>query len=208
MSQSSSLEGTSARLQTCPCCGLAQRVPRPPDGMLARCPRCHTTLRLRLARRPGNGGAAAVAVAALILYPLAVTLPILRVEKLGLTNEASVLTGVRQLFVDGHLLIGAVVFACSIVFPLFKLVSLVVLSVGARALADRHRATTYRFVEWTGRYGMLDILLVAVLVAVLKLGDLVTVTAGPGAVAFAGCVLLSLLAAAVFDPHGLWEPQS
>ena len=54
---------------------------------------------------------------------------------------------------------------------------------------------------------MLDVLLVALLVAAVKLGDLVEVTPGPAALAFAAVVVLSLVAAACFDPHGLWESQ-
>ena len=72
---------------------------------------------------------------------------------------------------------------------------------------ERHRALTYRLVEWTGRWGMLDVLLVAILLAVLKLGDMVEVSVGPGLLAFTSCVGLSLIAAASFDPHSLWEPQ-
>jgi paraquat-inducible protein A len=52
---------------------------------------------------------------------------------------------------------------------------------------------------------MLDVLLVAILVAALKLGDAMEVTPGPGALAFALCVILSLLAAASFDPRRVWE---
>jgi paraquat-inducible protein A len=54
---------------------------------------------------------------------------------------------------------------------------------------------------------MLDVLLVAILLAVLKLGDMVEVSVGPGLLAFTSCVGLSLIAAASFDPHSLWEPQ-
>jgi paraquat-inducible protein A len=63
-------------------------------------------------------------------------------------------------------------------------------------------------VEFLGRWGMVDVLLVAVLVAVVKLGDLVTVTPGPGVLAFGSVVVLSLLASAAFDPHALWEPDA
>ena len=70
------------------------------------------------------------------------------------------------------------------------------------------RAGTYRLVEWTGRWGMLDVLLVTMLVAVLKLRDLVEVTPGPAAIAFTAMVVLSLLASAAFDPHRLWETDS
>lgn len=52
---------------------------------------------------------------------------------------------------------------------------------------------------------MVDVLLVAVLVAMVKLGDLVEVTPGPGVAAFTAVVLLSLIASALFDPHAIWE---
>ena len=56
--------------------------------------------------------------------------------------------------------------------------------------------------------GMLDVLLVALLVAVLKLGDVVELSAGPAALAFSVCVLLNLAASASFDPHVLWESET
>ena len=74
-------------------------------------------------------------------------------------------------------------------------------------MRHHHRALTYQLVELTGRWGMLDVLRVALLVAVLKLGDFVEVSAGPGALAFGTCVVLSLLASASFDPHSLWESE-
>ncbi len=114
---------------------------------------------------------------------------------------------VSTLLSRGHIIVGLVVLLCSMVFPVLKLAALVVLSTGGSALRRHHRALTYRMVEWAGRWGMLDVLLVAILVAVLKLGDLVEVSVGPAALAFTSCVALSLVAAASFDPHRLWEPQ-
>lgn len=148
---------------------------------------------------------AAVALAALILYPLAVSLPIMRIERFGHRTEASVLEGGWRLLTSGHVIVGAVVFLCSIVFPLGKLVALLVLCSGALRLRREHKAFTYHLVEWTGRWGMLDVLLVAVLVAALKLGDIVDVSAGPAALTFTACVVLSLAATAFYDPHSLWE---
>jgi paraquat-inducible protein A len=121
-------------------------------------------------------------------------------------QSSSVLEGVTALLSHGQLLVGIVVLVCSVILPLTKLIGLLVLSSG-RWLGARHQAMTYRLVEWTGRWGMLDVLLVAILVAVLKLGDFVQVSVGPGLLAFTTCVALSLLAAASFDPHSLWEAE-
>ena len=143
-----------------------------------------------------------------MLLPFGVTLPMLEVERFGHETAASILGGVRQLLADGDLFVGGVILLCSVVLPATKLAALLVLSAGGLGLRARHRSLTYRIVEWTGRWGMLDVLLVAVLIAALKLGDTVRVHPGPAAFAFTCCVVLSLVAAACFDPHALWETES
>ncbi len=182
-----------------------QELPSVPGGMRACCFRCGSTLRSRTRRWASNSRTAAIATAALVLYPLAVSLPLIRIEQFGHEQEVSILEGVTSLLGRGHLVVGVVVLLASVILPLTKLVALLVISAG-ETLRRHHRALTYRLVEWTGRWGMLDVLLVAILVAVLKLGDVVTVSVGPGLLAFTTTVLLSLGAAAAFDPHSLWEP--
>ncbi len=193
-------------LRSCPHCGLVQVVPDVPAGLRACCPRCEATIRGHTRRAVSNSRTAAIATAALILYPLAVSLPLIEIEQFGHTQASSVLQGVTALLAGGHVAVGVVVLLCSVILPLAKLAALLVLSTGA--LGDRHQVLTYRLVEWAGRWGMLDVLLVAVLVAVLKLGDVMTVSVGPGLGAFTMCVALSLLAAASFDPHSLWDTAS
>ncbi len=199
------------RLRTCTCCGLAQVLPDMPPRTKACCVRCGTRLAGAGSRARSNLRTFALALSALILYPLGVALPMLHVSELGHHSEASIIEGTITLLSRGDIFVGAIVLLCSVVLPLLKLLALLVLSSGAvGAASHRHRALTYHLVEWTGRWGMLDVLLVAILVAVLKLGDMVDVEPGPAAAAFVGCVVLSLLAAASFDPHRLWsthEPQ-
>lgn len=141
------------------------------------------------------------------MYPLAVVLPIMTVERLGNASAASVWSGTVGLLAEGHYAVGVTVLVFSILAPLGKLSALLVLSTGL-SLRREHRAATFHAVEFVGRWGMLDVLLVAVVVAAVKLGDLVTVTPGPGVVVFGGVVVLSLLASMSFDPHGLWEAGS
>jgi len=194
-------------IHACPCCGLAQVVPPTPPRMRACCVRCGTVLHRRSTSLRSNSRTAAIVLAALILYPLAVTLPMLRIERFGHLNEVSVLEGAGTLLSSGHIFVGILVFVCSVVVPLGKLITMLVLCAGGLFLRSEHRALSYRIVEWTGRWGMLDVLLVAVLVAAIKVGDWIDVEAGPAALAFAACVALSILATATFDPHSLWETQ-
>ena len=155
------------------------------------------------ASRRGNVHAFTAALAALALYPLAVGLPIMRLERFGHVTDASIWSGSLGLLREGELFVGGIVLLCSVVLPLVKLLGLAILCTSER-VSSRHRAIFYRAIETAGRWGMLDVLLVAVVVAWVKVGDLVEVTTGPAALAFTFCVLLSLVASARFDPHSIW----
>jgi paraquat-inducible protein A len=145
----------------------------------------------------------ALAIAALLLYPAAITLPVLRIEQFGRTHETGVLGGAIDLLGDGHAVLGLIVLFCSVLIPVANLLGLVVLSLSTIQLSAAHRGRTWRLIELSGRWGMLDVLLVAALVALVRLGELVDVQAGPGAALFALVVILSLLAAMAFDPRAI-----
>ncbi len=195
-------------LRACGCCGLVQHVGVVPAGFVARCARCHDVV-----LHGGRGATktiartAALALAALILYPLAMMLPVMEVEQLGHVHSATIWSGVIALINEGQVAIGVIVLVCSVVIPLLKLLGLFALTAGNLVLSRRRRALTYRLVEWTGRWGMVDVLLVALLVAIVKLGDWVDVHPGPGAIAFSAVVVLSLLASASFDRTVIWEGE-
>lgn len=143
---------------------------------------------------------AAFALSALLLYPLGILLPVVALERFGHRQETSILGGISELLGSGHVILGIIVLVCSIFLPLFKLAGLLVLSSETIPLGSRGRDLVWRFLEITGRWGMLDVLLVAALVAAVKLGDLVSIESGSGLYAFAGTVFLSLLASASWDP--------
>ncbi len=145
----------------------------------------------------------AFTLAALVLYPPAILLPIMRIDRLGATHETGVVDGIGTLAADGHLWLAMVVLICSVVVPILKLTGLLVLSTSRIAVSIAHRRRTRHWVEGLGRWGMLDVLLVAVLVSVVKLGDLVRIEPGEGAAIFAAMVACSLLASAVFDPRAV-----
>ena len=194
-------------LKACHCCGLVQQLPPLAPRERALCRRCGTLVwdhGRGAARNPMVLGAA---LAALILYPLAIGLPIMSLEKFGHHTDASIWSGSVGLLREGEYLVGGVVLLCSVVLPLAKLLGLILIVCGT-GLRERHRALTYHWVEMAGRWGMLDVLLIAVVVAWLKVGDLVEVHASEGALIFTTCVSLSLLASAWFDPHALWESEA
>jgi len=190
-------------LVACHCCGLIQRRPPVETRWRLLCARCHTPLdhghpaRQRLC--------AGLALAALVFYAPAMGLPMLRLERLGHSHQDSLLSGVWSLLEQGYWLVGGVVLAFSVILPPAKLLALAVLAMPGWLPHMPHRALLYRATEAVGRFGMLDVMLVAILVAFVKLGDLVSIHAGPGLLAFFALVLLSLLATLAFDPRHLWR---
>gem|GEM_PF-394985 len=195
-------------IRSCHCCGLAHWVEPPPPGLARVCARCATPLPTRARRGGRNRWAVACALAAVALYPLAIGLPVMEIEQLGRSHASSIAHGTLALLSKGEVAVGLAVLVCSLVFPLFKLAGLVVLGLApARVRSAKRRAQAWHAIEFIGRWGTLDVLLVAVLVAALKLGDLVQVTPGPGVSAFGAMVALSLVASTLFDPHAMWASE-
>lgn len=152
---------------------------------------------------PGLSWSAAYALGALVLYPAAMTLPVLELHKLGHVRGVTVWSGAVDLVEQGELAVGILVFVCSVVVPLLKMLGILALSWRRDLGSERARARAHQWIEWAGRWSMLDVLLVAILVAAVKLGNWADIQAGPGVFAFAGVVALSLMASATFDVHEL-----
>ncbi|MCA9271802.1 MAG: paraquat-inducible protein A [Phycisphaerales bacterium] len=193
--------------RACATCGLVHEVPSVPAKAVARCTRCRSVIR-HGTHPAAESRTAALAAAALILYIPALTLPVMTLSRLGHESTNSIWSGTVALLAEGHYPVGLTIFFFSIVAPVAKLSALFALCFGRRWLSHGARASTYHAVEFIGRWGMLDVLLVAILVAIVKLGDLVTVTPGPGVVVFGVVVLLSMLATISFDPHAIWEEDA
>ena len=164
-------------LKACHCCGLIHQLPIRSDGQLF-CTRCgsrftHAANSVRSASRT-----AAAALAAFFLFWPAILLPILQIEKLGNRTESSLLGGILELIQHGSWFVGGIVFLFSVAFPITKIVLLLELSF-FELLHRRHKATTLRFMEHLGKWSMMDVMLLAFLVMLVKLGDLVEFHFGP-----------------------------
>lgn len=192
------------KLSSCHCCGLVHRLPAFGPGMKPVCTRCGTVLAHSMKKR--NGWTLAFALSAVIVYVPAMTLPMMKLERLGHRHEDSLISGLISLFTEGYWGIGTIVVLFSVVLPFVKLVLLLFLA-SPLSPGKKHRAAIYRLVEAIGRWGMMDVMLLAILVAFVKLGDLARITAGSGLIAFAALVLLSMLAGLTFNPYLMWEDK-
>ena len=104
--------------------------------------------------------------------------------------------------------IGALVFIASITVPLLKITSLAYLLLTVRrrsSLRLEERTRLYRLVEYIGRWSMIDMFMLSILVALVQLGWLATIEPGPGATCFAAVVILTMFAASSFDPRLIWD---
>ena len=150
----------------------------------------------------------ALIVAAALLYIPANLLPIMQINSIAGNSAHTILGGVIELVGMGSYSIAAVVFVASVIVPLFKLVCLSVLVYLAqrRALGGlRTRTHLYEVVEFIGQWSMLDVFVVILLSALGRFGALLTIDPGGGAAAFAGVVILTMLAALGFDPRLAWR---
>ena len=170
------------------------------------CTRCGALVH---ARRPNSVMRTwALLVTAAVLYIPANVLPIMTVSSLGQGDPSTIMSGVIQLVQHGMIPIAAVVFIASILVPTFKLVGIALLLFSVQRhqpLSARQRIWMYRFIEFIGRWSMLDIFVIAILVAVVNFGRLASVEANLGAAAFASVVILTMLAAVTFDPRLIWD---
>jgi paraquat-inducible protein A len=123
----------------------------------------------------------------------------------------TILSGVVYLWTSGSWPLAVIVFIASMLVPSAKLVALtfLVISVQLRSTWDPlQRTRLYRIVELVGRWSMLDIFVVAILVALVHLQAVATIRAGVGAVAFGAVVVLTMFASMAFDPRLIWDPEA
>lgn len=194
--QRSLLAAASPPVVSCGACGLQQRAPEAIATARLRCAACGYRLELPAAISLLRQRVLAFSIAALTVYPLAVTLPVMTLSRFGHTSSTSILGGVSILWQDRHWILAIVVAICSVVVPLGKLLSLLWLAAASQARASAGRRRLLVVLDASGRWGMLDVLLVAGLVAAVKLGEVVRIEPGPGAIAFAACMVLAILATA------------
>jgi paraquat-inducible protein A len=132
----------------------------------------------------------------------------MRSTSLGRAQEDTIVTGVVYLYENGMWPLGTIVLIASVVVPVAKIVSLggLVASVRRRSRwRPRDRTATYRIIELVGRWSMVDVYVVTILVALVHLGTLANVEVRFGAIFFAAVVVLTILAAESFDPRLIWD---
>lgn len=187
-------------LAACHTCGRVAPV------VLEKCPRCGSQLRLRKPASVQNTVALMLAAAA--LYIPSHLLPVMTMVELGTVTHSTIIEGMMTFWSTGAYPIAIVIFVASILIPLLKILALSWLCAAASGWVHplpRTLGKIYWFTELLGRWSMIDIFVVGILVSLVQLGNYMTITPGPGALAFAGVVMLTMFAALSFEPRLLWD---
>jgi paraquat-inducible protein A len=129
-------------------------------------------------------------------------------NQLGMYSENTIFSGVVNLASHGFWGIAIVVFVASVLVPILKIMGLIYLSLPAKTETLQIRTKLLHVLHIIGPWSMLDVFVVAVLISLVKLGDLANITTGAGLVAFTGVVVLTMIASYHFDARHDWLEQT
>jgi paraquat-inducible protein A len=188
----------------CHCCDLLN-LARPGWG----CTRCGTKLRVR---KPGSiNRSLCLLIAAAMLYIPANVFPVMVITSLGSTAPYTIFAGIMELIHAGLWPLALLVFFASITIPLMKLVLLSYMLWQTQRRKRQHllaNTRVYRFVEFIGRWSMIDVFMISILVALVRFGRLTSIQASIGAPCFAAVVVITMFAVQFFDPRLMWDRRA
>ncbi|MBF7141174.1 MULTISPECIES: paraquat-inducible protein A [Pseudomonas] len=191
-----------AGLVLCHTCSKACAAP------LTRCPRCGASLH---PRKPNSLGRTwAFLIAAFILYIPANLLPVMNTNMFGNASENTIMSGVIEFWEGGSWDIALLIFFASVVVPCLKFFALGLLLVTVQRRSQwamKERSKLFRFIELIGYWSMLDVLVVALVTALVQFNSLSSIEARLGILFFGLVVVLTMLAAMSFDPRLIWDAE-
>lgn len=194
-------------LVACHECDLLMRKPDLTHGEKALCPRCGYELyahRHNVVQR-----SLALVIAALLLFVPANFLPIMELNLLGQSSKDTVWSGVVALFDTGMQSVAVIVFLCSMGIPLLKLLCQLLVLLSIRFDIGRsYGLLLYRIYHHLRDWGMLEVYLMGVLVAFVKLVDMAAISVGLGLVCFISLLLVQVGLEVVMSPHQIWQALS
>ena len=174
----------------------------------ASCLRCGAPLHQR--KRESLSRAWALLLASLALYVPANIYPFMVITKLTRTTPYTIIGGIIELAQHGLWPLALLVFFASITIPLFKILALAYMLVTVHIGSTAHlqvRTSTYRVIDFIGRWSMIDVFMVSILVALMRFDQLANVHADTGAVCFGAVVVLTIFAVQAFDPRLMWDAE-
>ena len=192
------------RQLACHECDLLQQAPILAEDETAHCIRCEAILFKN--QKNSVDRSLAFAISGLIFYIITHMFPLLSLKALGFLQEGTLLSTSVSLFREGRPLLSAILFFTTIVFPLTTLLGTIyILLQVKRDKFNSYTAPIFRFLHSTDTWGMLEIFMLAVLVSMVKLGDLAEVVFGLSLYAFCFLILSLTLLSHSLNPQDVWS---
>lgn len=195
---------SSQNIVACDACGLAQQADFKDETL--RCPRCNSPMQFRKSNSINRTWA--LVIAAYVLIIPANLMPVMDTGSLFGAENDTIFGGVVFLWNSNSQILAIILFCASILIPFAKLFSLTFLLISVQRHSTwkpEFRARLYRIIEMIGRWSMIDVYVATMLTALVQFGNLMSIRAGIGAIAFATVVILTIFAARSFDPRLIWD---
>jgi paraquat-inducible protein A len=152
----------------------------------------------------------ALVISAMLLYIPAMVYPMMEVTKFGVSVESTILEGVISFLEYENYFIAIVVFTASVIIPLIKLVGLLIIFLSLKInvqLSNKAKNVMFHFIEAIGKWSMIDIYVVAILASVVQLDEFFNIKGGLAATSFALMVIVTMIAAHIFDTRIIWDER-
>jgi paraquat-inducible protein A len=191
-------------LIACPDCDLLQRIPALPPGGKARCPRCGHTV---ASSKPDSlDRTLAIAVTAAIVLIIANTTSLMGLQAVGREASTTILGGALEMWLQGQEITALLIAFCAVFAPAIHIgFMLTVLLAARRSPVPWWAGLLLRWSEWHEGWGMIEVMMLGIMVALIKIAELARVIPGIGMFAAGALVLLIAAMTVSFDPHEVWE---
>ncbi len=187
-------------------CHICGKIVNLQDRKHIPCPRCGADVHYR--KYDSINRTWALLISALIMYIPANTEPIMHTVSLGQESSDTIMSGILYFLEHGDWPLALVIFLASVLLPLVKMIAIAYILIMVQRGSTQRRAERtrlYLIAEVMGRWSMVDVFVVALLAALVQLGALTTIEAGPAGLSFAAVVILTMFAAMSFDPRLIWD---
>lgn len=185
-------------------CDLVHDIPPMPAKTAARCVRCGAIL--FRAKPDSINRTLAWTLAGLILYVVAVTFPFLAMKSGAIVQETALLTGVRQLYQQKETTLAILVFMTCILVPLIQMGGLLYVFTSLKMnLRAKYAIPVFRLFQHVKPWSMMEIYMLGILIAMVKLGKMATIVPGLAVIAFGLLIFVLTFAISSVDAHLVWE---
>ncbi len=203
IAQDNIIQARDVGLASCHVCDQVVQLDDMPDAL---CPRCHSNVHYR--KHDSINRAWAFLISAFIMYIPANTEAIMITGTLGQQSSDTILSGILYFLAHGDWPLALVIFSASVLLPLLKIIAIAYLLISVQRgnnYRQKQKTRLYLIAEIMGRWSMVDVFVVALLAALIQMGELSSIEPGPAGMAFASMVILTMFSAMAFDPKLIWD---